>query len=133
MDVVYTNLTGVSLMSKIMIVEDLSIMQEILKEVLALNGHLVIFQANNGQEAIDYFLNEDNKRPDLVLMDHRMPGKDGITTMQEIFEIDDTTNIVFVSADPTARRKALAMGAVYYIIKPISVKTFLEVVEKFTQ
>ncbi len=120
-------------MAKIMIVEDLSIMQEILKEVLALNGHSVIFQAINGQEAIDYYSNEENVRPDLVLMDHRMPGKDGISTMQEIFEIDDATNIVFVSADPSARKKALEMGAVYYLIKPISVKTFLEVVEKFTQ
>ncbi len=119
-------------MAKIMIVEDLAITQEILKEVLGLDGHTVIFSAYNGQEAIDYFLNKENEMPDLVLMDHRMPGKDGITTMKEIFEITDTIVVIFVSADPTAQNAALEMGAVDYLIKPISVKSFLEKVNKFT-
>ena len=115
-----------------MIVEDLDITQEILKEVLGLDGHTVIFSAFNGQEAIDYFQNKDNEIPDLVLMDHRMPGKDGIETMKEIFEIIDTIRIVFVSADPTAQNAALDMGAVDFLIKPISVKNFLEKVNKYT-
>ena len=115
-----------------MIVEDLTITQEILKEVLGLDGHTVIFSALNGQEAIDYFLNRENEMPDLILMDHRMPGKDGIETMKEIFEITDTIRIIFVSADPTAQDAALEMGAVDFLIKPISVKSFLEKVKIYT-
>ena len=105
-------------MAKIMIVEDLTITQEILKEVLGLDGHTVIFSALNGQEAIDYFLSRENEMPDLILMDHRMPGKDGIETMKEIFEITDTIRIIFVSADQTAKGDALEMGALYFLIKP---------------
>ena len=115
-----------------MVVEDFPIVQEVIKEVLGLEGHNVIFSAFNGQEAIDYFLDKENELPDLVLMDHRMPGKDGITTMKEIFEISDEIIVVFISADPSAQKKALDLGAVDYLIKPLSIKSFIKVVNKYT-
>ena len=52
--------------------------------------------------------------------------------MKEIFTIIDSIRIVFISADPTAQNIALDMGAVDYLLKPISIKSFLEMVKKYT-
>ena len=102
-----------------MIVDDMVVIQEILVEILSLKGHDVIFTANDGQQAIDYFNNNNNPKPDIIILDHRMPGKDGV-------------KVVFVSADESARNEALTFGAVDYLVKPFSVKAILTLIEKIT-
>ncbi|NHJ86928.1 MAG: response regulator, partial [Asgard group archaeon] len=67
--------------------------------------------------------------PDLVIMDHRMPVKDGVTALQELLEMDSSIKVIFVSADESARKKALSMGAIGYLIKPFSVKEILKLID----
>ena len=63
-----------------------------------------------------------NKRPDLVLLDLMLPGADGIELMERVIGLADLP-VIFISGyrgDETIA-KALEMGAVDYIVKPLSV------------
>jgi two-component system chemotaxis response regulator CheY len=111
-----------------MIVDDMVVIQEILKEILNLKGHTITYSAFDGQQAIDYF-KDNTDWPDLVIMDHRMPIKDGVSALKELLELDSKIKVIFVSADESARKRALNMGAIGYLIKPFSVKDILQLIE----
>ena len=55
--------------------------------VLEAYGYSVIGKAKNGQEAVDMYRSFSNK-PDVIIMDHRMPVKDGIEATKEILQIN---------------------------------------------
>ncbi len=80
-------------------------------------GFQVIGIAKNGQEAVDKFISFSEK-PDITLMDHRMPIKSGINATKEIISFGKNPKIIFASADKTAREEALSIGAVDFIEKP---------------
>jgi len=112
-----------------MIVDDMIVIQEILKEILSLKGHTITYTAVDGQQAVDFFKENRNDWPDLVIMDHRMPIKDGVTALEELLELDVSIKVIFVSADESARKKALMMGAIGYLVKPFSVKEILKLID----
>lgn len=92
--------------------------------ILTLKGHQVVNTANNGKKAVDLF-KSSSKKPDIVLMDHRMPIKNGLETAKEILECDKSTKIIFTSADHSIKEEALAIGAINFIEKPFSFDTLL--------
>ena len=81
-------------MAKIMIVDDMIVIQKMLKEILSIKGHQIVFTASSGQQAIDYFTSPNNEQPEIVIMDHRMPGKDGLNTSKEVLDIDNSVKII---------------------------------------
>jgi two-component system chemotaxis response regulator CheY len=83
----------------------------------------------NGEEALANFKNSSNE-PDIILMDHRMPGKNGLETTKEILSINPQCKIIFVSADYTVRDRALEIGAVDFLEKPIDFTTLFRIIEK---
>ena len=103
---------------KIFIVDDDEDIVLLVKKYLEYKGHKIIDYAFNGKEAIQKFKNF-NIFPDLVLMDHRMPFKNGIQTTKEILKINPLTNIIFLSADITVREEAINLGVISFIVKPI--------------
>ncbi len=80
-------------------------------------GFQVIGIAKNGQEAVEKFKSFSEK-PDIILMDHRMPIKSGIDATKEIISFGKNPKIIFASADKTVREEALSIGAVAFIEKP---------------
>ena len=79
--------------------------------------------AGNGMDAYTKYVEQSNgdAKPDIVLLDHLMPGIDGLETMEKILEFDRSAFIVFVSAniqDPI-RNKALESGARLFLNKPL--------------
>ena len=116
-----------------MIVDDMIVIQEILKEILNLKGYIIIFTALDGQQAVDYFKDPVNEWPEIVIMDHRMPIKDGVTALKELLVLDKNIKVIFVSADESARNKALEMGAIGYLVKPFSVKAILRLIDSVTK
>ena len=80
-----------------------------------------IIQANNGKEAVDLYKSQIHK-PDIILMDHRMPIKNGIEASKEILEIDKKTKIIFLSADSTVERDAISLGVKKFVKKPFLTK-----------
>jgi PleD family two-component response regulator len=94
-----------------------------------LNYELQIMEANNGEEAVKV---AQNKIPDLILMDIRMPVMDGLQACDILRSNPqlDTTVIIFLTAELTAEVKALNSGADDYIKKPFDIKALLIRVER---
>ena len=111
--------------------EDLLFVYECL---LNINGMNVMEKALDGEAAIYKYINFVEK-PDLIILDHRMPKKNGLEIMKEILEINTNAIIIFVSADLEIKKKVLENGAKKFLKKPISeedliteIKNLLEIV-----
>ena len=85
-------------MVTIFIVDDEVILHRLYKDVFSIKGHEVVADAYDGAEAVEKFTSFDVK-PEVIILDHRMPNKDGMQTMKEILDIDSSAKIVFISAD----------------------------------
>lgn len=107
-------------MSKILVVEDSPMIQEILVERLLLRDYEVV-AANNGQEAITLAQRE---RPDLILMDISLPVMDGWEATQCIRNIESIKNIPIIALTAHAliedRNKSLELGCNDFETKPIN-------------
>lgn len=88
-------------------------------------GYTVMDCAFNGNDAILKFKNFQRK-PDLIILDHRMPFKNGLETMKEILELEPSMKIIFASADNQIRDLALKSGAVSFKEKPFTIMQLKE-------
>lgn len=106
-------------MLKVLIVDDSLIIRKKITKQLEKLGHEVIFQATNGQEAIDGY--SENK-PDLVTMDITMPDMDGITAVKHIIAKDADAKVIMVTSHGQEDMviKSIQAGAVGYMLKPIT-------------
>ena len=104
-------------MSKILVVDDEVKACELLKRFLEMKGYDVIM-ANNGEDAIEKAKSE---KPDVMLLDIRMPGMEGTEVLKRIREFDKDVGIVMVTAvkEEQVGKEALKAGADEYITKPI--------------
>ncbi len=109
---------------RILIVDDEKLIVQILRDTLSLKGFDVVGFAFDGDSAVKKYL-ELSPKPDLILMDHRMPVKSGIEAMDEILATDPSARVLFLSADSRIKEIALARGAVGFISKPFEGKELL--------
>lgn len=115
--------------AKILIVDDDYDIVNLFEKFLKLGGHEIVGKALNGDEALEKYKNL-SKTLDIILMDHRMPLKDGLETTKEILTINPNCKIIFVSADYTVRDKALKVGAVDFLEKPIDFAFLSRIIER---
>jgi two-component system chemotaxis response regulator CheY len=106
------------MMATVMIVDDDDFLHKIFKRVLSFDGHEVVAQAYDGQQAVELYSRMDVK-PDIVLMDQRMPVMNGIESTNEILKIDPNALIIFVSADDSVSEDTIAAGASGFLVKPV--------------
>jgi two-component system, chemotaxis family, chemotaxis protein CheY len=97
--------------------------------MLELKGVPVCFTAYDGHEAVRKF-REHNPRPQIVLMDYRLPTINGIETMKEMRRLDGETKFIFISADISVKEEALKSGATMFLVKPVTMKDVIGAVEK---
>jgi DNA-binding response OmpR family regulator len=107
-------------MAKIVIAEDERDIRDLITFTLQFAGHEVVPTAN-GAEAVEAVRRE---RPDIILMDVRMPRLTGYEACRQL-KADDATKeipVVFLSAkgQESEVKEGLAAGAVDYILKPFS-------------
>lgn len=106
--------------SLILVVEDEPDIRELISLTLQFGGFKVV-QAANGEEALQKAI---EVRPDLILMDVRMPIMDGFEACQELKRQPQTQDIpvVFLSAkgQDADIKKGYEVGAVAYWLKPFS-------------
>ncbi|MFX1338538.1 MAG: response regulator [Promethearchaeota archaeon] len=117
---------------KIFIVEDDRSLSSLYERALNLNGYKVVASAENGVDAVNIFKNFSEK-PDVILMDHRMPLKSGIEAAKEILELDNETKIIFMSADSTIKEEALSNGVISFKDKPFSLERLFNNIDKVVQ
>ena len=99
------------------------------EKMLKISGFDVINSATNGEEAVIMYKSFLVK-PDIILMDHRMPIKNGIEATKEILQIDKRSKIIFTSADQSIKETALALGAIDFKEKPFTMKNLIETIQK---
>lgn len=100
---------------RLLIVDDEKPVLEVLCEYFEGQGHAVQ-SAQNGREAIDAFT---RGRPDLVLLDVRMPGMDGVAVLEQLRALAPTPVImVTANEDIALARRTLQLGAFDYVAKP---------------
>lgn len=115
-------------MINILVAEDKESFREYIKEVLKTGGFNV-FDTENGKEVMGLF---ESKDIDLVLLDLRLPGKDGIAISREIKKIDSTVPIIIITAYGTVDNAVAAMklGVYDFIEKPVDPDRLLHLVNR---
>ena len=107
-------------MAHILVAEDERDIRELINFTLSFAGHQVS-QAANGAEAVEM---AQEVRPDLILMDVRMPKLTGYDACRQLKTIDGVKDIpvVFLSAKGQDHEIAMGMevGGVDYILKPFA-------------
>jgi DNA-binding NarL/FixJ family response regulator len=109
-----------TLHARVLVVDDHSLLRTGVSNIINQEHDLeVVAEAANGRDAIEAFLVH---HPDVVLMDLRMPGMEGVEAIRRIREIDPQARVVVLTtydADEDIAR-ALQAGAKAYILKDIA-------------
>ena len=110
---------------KILVVDDEEHIVELIKYNLLSSGYDVI-TCNNGIDAVNLAINE---RPNLILLDLMIPGKDGYDVCKEIRTKSEVKNISIImltaKSEEFDKILGLELGADDYITKPFSVRELL--------
>ncbi|MFN7942084.1 MAG: response regulator [Thermoanaerobaculia bacterium] len=100
---------------RVLIVDDESLARALLVELLSGEGDVeIVGQAANGFEAVQAV---ERLRPDLVLLDIRMPKLDGFETLELLG--DEAPLAIFVTAHDEHALRAFEVHAVDYVLKPV--------------
>ena len=102
---------------KILIVDDEKPARDRLRQLLEdAEEHEIVGEAGHGQEALDIAAGVG---PDVVLLDIRMPGVDGIETAHHLNKFDLPPAIVFTTAYDEYAIDAFDANAIGYVLKPV--------------
>jgi AmiR/NasT family two-component response regulator len=103
---------------RVLIAEDEALIRMDLREMLVEEGHEVVGEARDGAEAVEL---ARATRPDVVFMDVKMPGTDGITAAAVISQ-ESIAPVVMVTAFSQTGyvESATQAGAMAYLVKPFT-------------
>jgi DNA-binding NarL/FixJ family response regulator len=113
-----------------LIVDDHEVVREGLRLSLSRAPHIrVVGEAGDGQAAIDL---AERRRPDVVIMDVRMPGMDGLEATKVLSEkLPDVAVLIFTAfSERTLLSRGLESGAKGYILKEAPHETLVRAIEK---
>jgi response regulator NasT len=112
---------------RVLVAEDEALIRLDLVEMLRDEGYDVVGEAGDGQEAVDL---AEQLRPDLVIMDVKMPGRDGIDAASEIAG-KRIAPIVMLTAFSQRElvERARDAGAMAYLVKPFSATELVPAIE----
>jgi two-component system NarL family response regulator len=111
---------------RVLVADDHPVVREGLVSLIRRHPDMqVVAQASNGREAVEQFLNH---RPDVALLDLRMPVVDGITALISICEKEPSARIAIISSYQLEEDiyRALRAGALGYILKDASQEQLAE-------
>ena len=114
----------------ILVAEDMDSNYELVKAIL--EERYSVLRANDG---IDVVTKYESSKPDLILMDVRMPGLDGLSAAGIIRELNPTIPIIATTAFAfeTDREMALAAGCNGYMSKPLEAEKLKTMVERYLE
>ena len=116
---------------RILIVEDNKLDLKLLREILVVHGYKTL-QTDDGLEAINLAW---ANRPDLILMDIRLPDISGLEVTRRLRDDDRSKEIPIIAVTAFAmklhEREALDNGCDAYLSKPITILRLLDAIEPF--
>jgi len=114
-------------MKNIAIVDDEASSRFVIRGFVEEAGLKVVAEGTDGAEAVEICRTH---RPDVVLMDINMPGKDGIEAATEIGRSCPTAIILLTARDDEATvRRAAGAGVMAYLVKPVREEELLPAIE----
>lgn len=104
---------------KVLIVDDQNGIRVLLVEVFSNEGYNT-FQASNGKLALEIVRKES---PDLVLLDMKIPGMDGLDILKHIKQIDPSIKVIMMTAygELDMIKEATDLGALMHFTKPFDI------------
>lgn len=117
----------------VLLVDDHAVVREGLKMVLARDPHIrVVGEASTADAAV---AETGRLKPDVILLDIRLPGGDGIQACRDILEQWPKTRVLFLTsyADDDTVLAAVLAGAHGYLIKEIGVDTLVASIKRVAQ
>lgn len=103
---------------RVMVCDDEKLARDRLVRLVSdIEGIDVVAEAGNGREALEQ---AQASRPDVVLMDIRMPDMDGIEAAQHLLKSDTPPAVIFCTAYDEHALQAFKVHAVDYLLKPVS-------------
>ena len=110
---------------RILVAEDEALIRMDLVEMLEGAGYEVVGQASNGQEAVDLALLH---KPDLAILDVKMPILDGISAAEKIIEVSPVLMLTAFSQRELIDR-ARDAGVMAYVVKPFTIGHLIPAIE----
>jgi two-component system response regulator AlgR len=102
---------------KVLIVDDEKLARDRISRMLAdVDGYDVVGEAGHGMEAIE---ESQRAQPDVVLLDIRMPGMDGLEAARHLMQMEEPPAVVFCTAYEEHAIEAFNVQAVGYLLKPV--------------
>jgi CheY-like chemotaxis protein len=102
-------------MAKILLIDDHHDSRDIVARILNIHGH----QVSTADSAEEGFKQISSSPPDLVVVDHRLPGMSGLEFLRKIRETPETENLLVIvcSGDKLERHTAMSDGADDFWVK----------------
>jgi two-component system, LytTR family, response regulator AlgR len=102
---------------RVLIVDDEPPARELLRSMLEeTEGFEVAAEAENGRRALEIC---DSLQPDIVLLDVRMPGIDGLEVARHLATLPEPPAVIFITAFDEYALQAFESEAIAYLLKPI--------------
>lgn len=114
---------------RVFVVEDEKAFVDVYQKIFEIIQFEIFDWAFSGEEAVEKY-RAMKTRPDLIIMDHRLPKISGVETMTEILQMDPAAKVLFVSADERAKKLAMDSGAIDFIQKPFSLSQFISTITR---
>ncbi len=114
---------------KLIVADDEEVIRKGLAVLLASSEIRLVAEATTGNEAIS--LTERHK-PDVLLLDVRMPDLDGLDALEQIRENTPATKVIMISAydNPSYVARAVVLGAVDFLLKDVPAKAYIAAIHR---
>ena len=120
-------------MAKILVVDDSPTEVKLVVDAISKNGHEII-TASNGDDAVKIAVNE---KPDIIVLDVVMPGKDGFQVCRELKKAEETTSIKIIMVTSKNQKTdeywGIKQGADLYVTKPFNPFELYKSIERLLQ
>ncbi len=105
-------------MAKVLVIDDEQGIRSLLDTLLRRKGYDVVL-AESGRKGLELFRRE---RPDVVVLDLKMPGMDGLAVLQQVRSLNPTLPVIILTGagTPETEQQVRAMGVTEYVEKEFS-------------
>lgn len=100
----------------ILITDDEALARERLRLLVESLGHTVSGEASHGEQALQMC---ETLSPDIILLDIRMPGMDGLETARHLMVLENPPAVIFITAFDQHALQAFEINALDYLLKPV--------------